>query len=462
MTASPKSALKHILETAGIDPARADEIRIEGQDPILPTRFLMGSAGAAALGAVGLAAADLWRLRGNSGQEVSIDTRRGAAALRTTHYLQVPAYSSAMFSSALSGFHQTRDGGWIQLHCEFPHFQDGVRDVLGISDDDDASAAVANWSGPELEEALAARGLPALVMRDNLAWASHPQGAAVAGLPLMEITRIGDAPPQPLAQGAQPLSGIRALDLTRVIAGPMTGRTLAEHGADVLRISAPHLPSLEQLVIESGHGKRNAEIDLRTKEGCDTLRRLAAGADVFSQSYRPGSLAARGFGPEDLAALRPGIVYVSLSAWSHAGPWASRRGYDSLVQCATGIAHEQGTHRGGAMPRHLPGQALDYLAGYLGAFGAMVALERRAREGGSWLVRLSLAQTAHWLKSLRRIDAPEGLELSIEDVADLIMRSDTAWGRVTHLGPVLQMSATPPRWARPAAPLGTHDATWLA
>ena len=164
MTASPKSALKHILETAGIDPARADEIRIEGQDPILPTRFLMGSAGAAALGAVGLAAADLWRLRGNSGQEVSIDTRRGAAALRTTHYLQVPAYSSAMFSSALSGFHQTRDGGWIQLHCEFPHFQDGVRDVLGISDDDDASAAVANWSGPELEEALAARGLPALAI----------------------------------------------------------------------------------------------------------------------------------------------------------------------------------------------------------------------------------------------------------------------------------------------------------
>ncbi len=453
-----KSILGQILDTAGIDQARADEIDISGEDPVLSTRFLMGSAGAAALGAVGLATSDLWRVRGGGRQDVSIDTRRGAAALRATHYLQIPNQGGGMFGSLLSGFHRTRDDGWIQLHCEFPHFQDGVREVLGIANDTDAPAAVADWDGFELEDALAARGLPAFVMRDNTEWAAHPQGKAVSELPLLEIIRIGDAPPQPLPIGEQPLSGIRVLDLTRVIAGPMTGRTLAEHGADVLRISAAHLPYLEQLVVESGFGKRNAHTDLRTEQGRDILKGLIADADVFSQSYRPGTLAARGFSPEEVAALRPGIVYVSLNAWSHAGPWAERRGYDSLVQCATGIAHEHG----GGTPQHLPGQALDYLSGYLGAFGAMVALQRRAREGGSWLVRLSLAQTAHWLKSLGRADAPGGLDLTNEDVADLIQQTDTAWGRVTHLGPVLQMSATPPRWTRPPSPLGSHDAAWLA
>lgn len=458
---SPTAALGQILTLAGIDPARAGEVAITGADPVLATGFMMGTAGAAAQGAVGLAAADLWRERGGEAQEIAIDCRLGAAALSTTRYLRISESPADMFGNRLSGFHRARGGGWIQLHCEFPHFRDGVRALLGIgTDDDKAAAAIAEWDAAELEDALAAHGLPAFMLRDLAAWSAHPQGAAVAALPLLEIIKIGDAPPEPFPPGARPLSGVRALDLTRVIAGPMTGRTLAEHGADVLRISSPNLPFLENLVIESGPGKRNAEADLETPDGRATLERLITGADVFSQSYRPGALAARGFGPEEVAKRRPGIVYVSLSAWSHAGPWAERRGYDSLVQCATGIAHEQGRDASGDEPKHLPGQALDYLSGYLGAFGAMVALRRRAREGGSWLVRLSLAQTAHWLKSLGRAEYRSELELTPGDLAEHLVRSQTHWGTVTQLGPVLAMSKTPPNWAWPARPLGGDAAAW--
>ncbi len=466
------AALRQIIGAAGLDAAEADAVGLTGADPVLPTRFLMGTAGAAALGAVGLAAAALWRLRGGDAQTVAVDAGPAALALRANTYLAIDGKPAADPWDEISGFHQGADGRWIQLHCQFPHFRQGVLELLGCADGRDAVArAIAGWRIAELEDAMAARGLPAFMLRDADEWAAHPQGVAVAALPLFEIERIGDAPAEPLGDGARPLAGLRVLDLARVIAGPMVGRTLAEHGADVLRVSGPGLASIPSLVIDTGHGKRAAEIDLNDAAGRADLERLIAGADVFSQSYRPGSLAARGYGPDELARLRPGIVCVSLSAWGHVGPWAARRGYDTLVQCATGIAHEQGRD---GRPAHLPGSALDYLCGYLGAFGAMVALARRAREGGSWLVRLSLAQAAHWLKGLGRVDAAVGTTVSIgDDPRDLALprpdafaislaQADTAWGRIAYLGPVLNMSATPPGFAGVARPLGSDKPVWLA
>lgn len=461
---SPATGFAQILKAVGVEPPDMAPVAITGADPVLPTRFRMGAAGAATLAAVGSAAAALWRARGGCAQEIKIDLRHAALALRANSYLRIGDSPAADPWDDISGFHRGADGRWIQLHCQFPHFHDGVLALLGCDRDRAQVAnAIAGWSTPELEDAMAARGLPAFMVRDAAEWEGHAQGRAVADLPLFEIERIGAAPPEPLPAAGRPLGAIRVLDLARVIAGPMVGRTLAEHGADVLRISGPGLPYIESLVIDTGHGKRAAEIDLGAASGQATLERLIAGADVFSQSYRPGSLAARGFGPEVVAARRPGIVYVSLSAWSHKGPWAARRGYDTLVQCATGIAAEQGRD---GNPAHLPGSALDYLTGYLGAFGVMVALDRRAREGGSWHVRLSLAQTAEWLKRLGRVSAnadprhiapPEP-----EAVGAPRQFSDTAWGRIGHLGPVLEMSATPPGWDRPARPLGSDSASWPA
>src|SRR6202035_2454561 len=260
----------------------------------------------------------------------------------------------------------------------------------------------------------------------------------------------------------------RVLDLTRVLAGPSSARTLAEHGADVLKITAAHLPNLGYQEFDTGHGKLSAQLDLREPAQLATLKDLARETDVFVQGYRPGTLADRGLSPEELAAVRPGLVYVSLCAFSHAGPWASRRGFDTVVQNVSGITTRQGQVFPGAEPgpQFYPVSAIDYLTGYLMAFGAMVALARRAREGGSWLVRISLAQTGRWL--VDRGEVPESTlkdvpkEIPQSDIDRWSIESDTPVGRLRHLGPTVRLSETPPRWARPSVPLGHNEPAWPA
>jgi hypothetical protein len=304
------------------------------------------------------------------------------------------------------------------------------------------------------------------MVRNMAEWAQHPQAAAIASLPLLEIVKIGDSPPEKLPEGNRPLSGIRVLDLTRVLAGPTCARTLAEHGADVLKITASHIAARDDQEYDTGHGKLSARLDLRQPRDLDTLKDLVREGDVFSQGYRPGTLANRGLSPEELAAVRPGLVYVSLCAFSHKGPWASRRGFDTVVQNVSGITTRQGELFPGAEPgpQFYPVSAIDYLTGYLMAFGAMVALARRAKEGGGWLVRISLAQTGRWL--VDRGEAPAAAlkdvtkEFSQADIDRWSIDSDAPAGRLRHLGPTVQLSETKPYWARPSVPLGYNEPVW--
>ena len=265
-----------------------------------------------------------------------------------------------------------------------------------------------------------------------------------------------------------PLAGIRVVDVTRVLAGPTCARTLAEHGADVLKVSAEHLPNLGYQELDTGHGKLSTYLDLREQRNVDTLRDLVRQADVFSQGYRPGTLGARGLSPEELAAIRPGLVYVSLCAFGHTGPWASRRGFDTVIQTVSGIAARQAeiVPNGTPGPRFYPVSAIDYCTGYLMAAGTMIALKRRAQQGGSWMVRISLAQVGKWIVDLGEIPAAalNGVlsEFTPEELDRWSMHSDTPSGRLRHLAPVVTMSETPPRWARPAVPLGYHPPVWPA
>jgi crotonobetainyl-CoA:carnitine CoA-transferase CaiB-like acyl-CoA transferase len=224
----------------------------------------------------------------------------------------------------------------------------------------------------------------------------------------------------------------------------------------VLRVGAARLPSIEPFVVETGRGKRNAFLDLDLPEQAERLRELVRGADVFCQGYRAGALERRGFGPEALAALRPGIVAVSIDCYGHVGPWAERAGWEQLAQSASGIAAAEG---GDGPPRLIPAAATDYTTGYLAAFGALTALARRAREGGSWHVRASLCQTAMWLTRLGA-DLDPAAASGLGDVASRLVQTDTAWGRLAHLGPVVEMEHTPPRWELPPAPLGAHPPAW--
>ncbi len=468
MTAMQNEALRTILPIAGWSDGRAAAVVFTGgADPVLPTPFRIGAAGAATLAAAGLAAAELWEARTGRPQQVTVDLRQATASLRSGHYMKLAGAGVSTARNDIMGVYPTRDGRWSYLHCNFPNHRAAALGVLGVVEDRDAVArAVAAWNAADLEEAIiAAKGAGGMA-RTQAEWAGHPQAAAVAALPLMEIIRIGDSAPEPLPSGDRPLSGIRVLDLTRVLAGPTCARTLAEHGADVMRITGAHLPNLGYQELDTGHGKLSAELDLRAPGDVETLRGLVRQADVFSQGYRPGTLAGRGLSPDELAAIRPGLVYVSLSAFGHAGPWASRRGFDTVVQTVSGITMRQAECVPGKTPgpQFYPVSAIDYCTGYLMAFGAMVALARRTREGGSWLVRISLAQVGKWIVDLGEVPAAALSDVPAEFTAGELKNwsttSETPSGRLGHLKPVVQLSETPPYWARPSVPLGYHRPVW--
>ncbi len=462
--------LSGILMSVGWSSGLAAGVEFSGgTDPALPTTFRIGETSAAAVGAVGLAASALWELRTGRRQGVGVDARHATASLRSSRYMLLDGARVPGERAPASGVFPTADGRWSYLHCNFVNHREAALGVLGVEEDREAiTRAVATWKGLELEDAIiAAKGAGGMV-RSMAEWAEHPQSAAVATLPLIEIDKIGESLPEPLPEGSRPLSGIRALDLTRVLAGPSCARTLAEQGADVLRITGAHLPSHPGQEMDTGHGKLSAHLDLREARDRETLQGLVREADVFSQGYRPGTLAERGLSPEELTAIRPGLVYVSLSAFGRVGPWAGRRGFDTVIQTVSGITDRQGELFPGAEPgpQFYPVSAIDYLTGYLMAFGTMVALHRRATEGGSWLVRASLAQTGRWLVNRGQVAesalADVAEDFSDDEIAGWSTESETPQGRLRHLAPVVQMSETAARWERPTVPLGHHAAVWPA
>src|SRR5579872_4560346 len=463
-------ALRTILPVAGLSPDRAQTVEITGgSDPVLPTPFRITECAAAALGATGLAVSDLWELRTGRKQAVAVDQRRATASLRSGHYLKVDGKTMSTERNQVMGMYPAKNGRWSYIHANFPNHRAAALKVLGCAEERGAvRAAVAGWDAKELEEAIIAAGGAGGMVRTMAEWAEHPQAKAIAALPVFEIVKIGDAPPQKLRDGDRPLSGIRVLDLTRVLAGPTSARTLAEHGADVLKITAPHIPNLGYQEFDTGHGKLSAQLDLRDAAQLQTLKDLARETDVFVQGYRPGTLSNRGLSPEELAKARPGLVYVSLCAFSHVGPWASRRGFDTVVQNVSGITTRQGQLFPGAEPgpQFYPVSAIDYLTGYLMAFGALVALKRRATEGGSWLVRMSLAQTGRWLVDRGQVPEAELKDIPSEftpaELESWSMESVTPAGKLRHLAPTLQLTETQPYWARPTVPLGYHQPVWPA
>ncbi|MFM0399554.1 CoA transferase [Paraburkholderia aspalathi] len=463
-TTTPELALKHIWMTAQCDPTALRSVSLPGTDPGLPSVYRVGALAQATIAASGLAAAEYHRLRTGRRQHVTVEMRRALASFRSERYLRIDDGPPPALRDPVMGFYATRDGRWIQLHTNFPHHLEGVLKVLGCANDRAAVAeAIRGWDGATLDQTLADAGLCAALIRTPDEWAALDQAKAIAGLPLFEIERIGDAPVEPPREaGAErPLAGVRVLDLSRIIAGPVAGRALAQHGAEVLMVNGPHLPNIAPLVIDNGRGKRSAVIDLRDATGRETLNGLVSDADVFLQAYRPGALTARGFGPEELARVRPGIVYVSVCAYGHKGPWAARRGFDSLVQSASGIAFTEREAAGWDEPKHLPCQALDHATGYLAAFGAMAALARRATEGGSWHVRVSLVQTGRWLQSFGLLpDGWKAPDVSIDDVRDCLGTVQSAFGRVLGVLPAERLEETPARFDLPPARIGAHEAKW--
>jgi crotonobetainyl-CoA:carnitine CoA-transferase CaiB-like acyl-CoA transferase len=458
--------LRALWSDVGGDAAGLAIAVLTGAEPALPSSFRVGASAQAAIAAAGIAAAEIWRLRSGEAQRVAVDMRHAAIEFRSERYLRVAGRPAPELWDRIAGLYRCGDGRWVRLHTNFPHHRDGVLRLLGCAHERDAVAqALARRDAAAFEDEAAAAGLVVAMARSFAEWDAHAQGAAVAALPPVAIERIGEAPPIafPAPVAPRPLDGLRVLDLTRIIAGPVCGRALAAHGAETMLVTAAHLPAVEPLVIDTGRGKLSAQLDLRDEVGCEMLRALVRNADVFVEAYRPKTLAARGFAPEALATLSPGLVVVSLSAYGERGPWAMRRGFDSLVQTASGFNHAEAEACGAAAPLALPCQALDHASGYLMALGAMAALLRRAREGGSWHVRVSLAATARWLRGLGRLaDGFAAPDPDLAEIADLLETSESGFGTLTAVRHAARLSRTPARWALPSVPLGTHRPQWIA
>ncbi|MHC4041716.1 CoA transferase [Bradyrhizobium sp. 23AC] len=462
---SPADILKHIWTSAGGDARALECVRLSGEEPQLPSSFRVAIAGQTTIAAAGLAAAEIWRLRSGQTQDVSVDIRHAVAECRSERYLRLDDKPPPSAWDAIAGVYKTADNRFVRCHTNFPHHRDAVCKVLSCEPErDKVQAALMQWKGEDFETAAYAAGGVVALMRSYDEWSALPQARALAELPLLSIEKIGEAPPKPWPKGDRPLAGVRVLDLSRVIAGPVAGRTLAAHGADVLLVSGPELPAIPWLTIDTGRGKLTTFIALKSETGKAQLRELLRDADIFSQGYRPRALAALGFAPEDAAQINPGIVYVTLSAYGHAGPWAERRGFDSLVQTTTGFNHAEGRAAGLDGPKELPAQMLDHATGYLMAFGAMMAKVRQARDGGSWHVRVSLAQTGRWLWNLGRLD--RGLntpDLTGDAVhAAFIESMPSGFGMLKAVRHSAMLSKTPAQWSRPAMPLGSHPAQWPA
>ncbi|MFI9241011.1 CoA transferase [Streptomyces sp. NPDC053086] len=434
-------------------------VRRDALDARLPVRDLAR----ACVGACALAAAELGARRAGLAEApaVTVDDGAVAAAFRSERLLQVDGRAPDVFAP-LSRFWRTADG-WVRTHANYPHHRARLLGAVGLPQDasvEQVADRLAEHSALETEETVYSAGGLAVALRTPEEWQAHEQAAEVAARPLVERERLDAAPARvlpPLDPGAAvllPAAGLRVLDLTRVLAGPVATRTLALLGADVLRVDAPGLPELPDQHADTGFGKRSATLDLGADP--DAFEELLSTADVVVNGYRPGALDRFGLSPKALAARRPGLVVAQVSAWGAYGPWGGRRGFDSLVQAATGIAVTEGA---AGEPGALPAQALDHGTGYLLAAAVLRALTEQSSEGGSRLVRLALARTARWLTAgIVPSAAAEGAPYPGPDV--WLAETDGPLGRLRHARPAVSFGGGPTGWERPPVPWGSDPATW--
>lgn len=452
---------KGLVKQLGLAWPTISDVSVTGHDPWVDSVFKVGECAAAALGAQAAAVAEIWRRRTGQRQQISVDALAGALATFSVGYQSQHGYVIPQNEPTypLVGLYPAADGRWLFPHGAFPLLRNGLLKLLDCTMEPDSVAqAVKKRPAQQWEDMIAEAKLCGAMARSHAEWLAHPQGKVLAATPLVEVIKIGESAPEPFGPAPRPLSGIRVLDLTHVIAGPTCGKTLAEQGATVMHITWPGHPGLPPFDVDTTHGKLAALCDLTQPEDKVRMRNLIGEADVFAESYRPGGIAKLGFGPQEVAALRPGIVYLSLNCYGWTGPWADRPGWEQLAQVATGMTVAQGSAK---QPELQPTYPNDYITGFLASLGILTALLRRADEGGSYHVRVSLCRTAMWVQDQgtipRRNPKPAPPP---EAIAAYQQTRQSAFGELTYLGPVVKYEKTPSRWERMTEPLGASPARW--
>ncbi len=423
-----------------------ERLSVEESDP-LAAWFAVSDLAAASIGTAGLMVAGL------TGESGAVRVDRLLASMWFGMTLRPQGWDLPPVWDPIAGDYRTTDG-WIRLHTNAPHHRRAALSVLGKVENRTALAPlVAEWKADELEAAVVNAGGCAATMRSIEAWAHHRQGQAVAAEPLVRWQQGGESAPTPT-----PLAGLKVLDLTRVLAGPVATRFLAGYGARVLRIDPPFWDE-GAVVPEVTLGKNCAGLDLVSATDRVVFDALVKSADVLVHGYRPGALEGLGYDNERLRALNPGLIDVSLNAYGWTGPWAGRRGFDSLVQMSSGIADYGMAQSSAEKPVPLPVQALDHATGYLMAASVLYSLQVRNTTGKVLSARLSLARTAHLLAQSKRTEpgVPPRSEAE-SDLADAV--EHTGWGPARRVRFPLSIGKLAAKWRIPAGQLRRSAPQW--
>lgn len=415
----------------------------------LPSRFRVGALASATIGIATLAIAEFWALRrGETLRRVTVERPLASAAFRCEQLLAPSGWTLPTIRDPITGDYEAADG-WIRLHANYSYHRDAVIRVLGVAaGKQQVAAAAKSRNAEELESAVVDAGGCAAALHSIAAWQLHAQGMALANEPLcMWDGRRSRQPAR--SEPDSPLDGIRVLDLTRVIAGPIGARYLAAFGADVLRLDPPGFHEVAALLPVTTRGKRCAALDLTDSAQRNTWEKLLAQADILIHGYRPGAMETLGYSTSRLREINPALAIVRYDAYGWSGPWAKRRGFDSLVQMSSGIAHPGN----GGRPTPLPAQALDHGTGYLIAAAAC-----RALTDGYACARLSLARTARLLVELGTDGDADATECG--DVSDFLELTDSEWGPLREVRCPGSIEGYDVHWRQMAGPLARHEPSW--
>ena len=449
--------IAHVAELGGL--TLESEVEIAGSDPVLATPWPVGEVASIALARAGAAAARLARRAGGDPGSVRTDVCDAAAATIGFAVMRVDGESMARTNAENPwvGRYRCADGRWIHLHGGFPTLAERLASLLDLpvgSDEATIGEAVSGWESASLEDSIAERRGCSAIIRTEDDWRAHPQGQLVHTWPAVVLDDRSVAASTRWAPSAtRPLDGLRVLDLTRVLAGPTSARTLAAFGADVLHVRGPNVPVVPAFVVDTGHGKRQAHADFTDRDSLAALRRVALGADVIVQGYRPGVVARYGLDEDSLRADGFAGVFGSVSAFGHDGPWSDRAGWEQLAQAASGLCLDP---LGDTKPAMLPCAATDYITGFVMAAGIMEALDASLADGNARRVDGSLCQTAAWIVRVGRLDEvtnPSGFSPEL-------LRSETGFGVVEHLGAGVEVDGLDVGWMHPTAPLGAGQLSW--
>jgi hypothetical protein len=471
---TPSESVARIwTDNLGLPTAALDAIDISEEAGCCPSSFKVEHLAQSTIALSALSAAMFWSVRHKCPiPKVIVPAEHACIEFKSERFYLLNGEPAPSSQSTIGGLHKTADG-YVRMHDSFPNHRKNALKILGLgvhASRDDVANKMLQWKSTKIEAEAFQRGAVIVALRSFEEWDVLPQASAVADLPIY-INRVTDSapyiPPIPTTlPDNKCLRGIRVVEMSRVIAAPVAGKTLAVHGADVIWITSPTLPDLPSLDIDFSRGKRTVQLDIKQSADKAKLLGLLRTADVFIQSYRPGSLAAQGLSVEELTQTNPNLIVASLNAYGPDGPWSQNRGFDSLVQTCSGINVEDARRYGTGEPAHvLPCQALDHGAGYLLATGIMAALYKRTTEGGAYDVKVSLAGVMKYLRSLGQYEGKSGFSRTdfkySDDVAAYLETRQTGFGELKAVRHSASIEGIEVGWDEMPKPLGSDKPAWL-